>query len=95
MLYNSTNYAKVFHPNKSLRTVQRMIKSGLIPSGHIKVEGVGRNVLVDTTCTEFAKEYQSLISKFKRCKSNSVESAAAFCVENDLDMHLFCKHVGL
>ena len=36
MIYSVSSYQKEFHPNKSVRTVHRLIKSGFLPLGHAR-----------------------------------------------------------
>lgn len=92
MKYTTSQYAKTYHPDKNIRTVNRMIARSLIPENHIKVKhGIIEVVDVDYKCDCF------LINLIDYCKVGNFthETAAKFCVENDFNMHKFCKMIGI
>ena len=95
MIYTTENYQKTFHPNKSIRTVRRMIKSKLLPSNHILVE-CSKDYLVNVmTTTEKSELYLEKSIEFNKRKSRNIHDAVAFCILNDLDVQLFVKIVGV
>jgi hypothetical protein len=55
MIYTLKQYQLKFHPTKSLRTVQRMVKSGLMPSNHIFIKAHDWCVYIDIVpaCLEY------------------------------------------
>lgn len=95
MIYTTENYQKTFHPNKSVRTVRRMIKSKLLPSNHILIE-CSKDYLVNVmTTTEKSELYLEKAIEFNKRKSRNIHDAVAFCILNDLDVQLFVKIVGV
>lgn len=95
MVYTTENYQKTFHPNKSVRTVRRMIKSKLLPSNHILIE-CSKDYLVNVmTTTEKSELYLEKAIEFNKRKSRNIHDAVAFCILNDLDVQLFIKIVGV
>ena len=92
MIYTTENYQKTFHPNKSVRTVRRMIKSKLLPSNHILIE-CSKDYLVNVMSTsEKAEFYLEKLLLFNRRKSRTIQDCAAFCVLNGIDdFQLFVK----
>ena len=46
MIYSLKDYQKKFHPNRSLRTIQRMANKGLLPENHSLIK-VSYFVLVE------------------------------------------------
>jgi len=57
MIYTVNTYQKEFHPKKSVRTVYRLIKSGLLPLGHTRII-MPKCILVET---ETLKNYEPYI----------------------------------
>ena len=84
-------YQQAYHPTKSERTVYRMIKRGLLPNNH-KIVSSG---IIIYDKVEFCDCF--LINLIDYCKDGNFthESAAKFCVENDYNMHKFCKMIGI
>lgn len=94
MIYTTANYQKTFHEHKSIRTVQRMIKSGLLPSTH-KVIDCGVLLVNVMSTNEKAELYLEKAIEFQRRRSKTIHDAVAFCIMNDLEVQLFVKVVGV
>lgn len=95
MIYTATNYQKTFHPTKSIRTVQRMIKSGLMPSNHFLIVDCGVMLVNVMTIPEKSEYYLEKAIEFQKRKSKTIQDAVAFCILNSLDLQLFVKIVGV
>ena len=92
MIYQLKKYKEVFHPEKSERTVRRMIASNLIPSNHIKISKSIINVM---STTEKSELYLEKAIEFNKQKNKKIHDAVAFCIINNLDVQLFVKIVGV
>lgn len=86
MLYTINEYQKEFHPTKHLRSVQRMIKIGLIPVTHnvIKLSGI---VLIDTCQQRKYEPYLKAIRAYNRIKGRKVdvELSVKLGIENNVE----------
>lgn len=92
MVLTLKSYAAIYHPTKSIRTVERMVKK-LLPLNHVILEGMNKPILIEiiTDNELMLKYYSFVVDYFIKHKSNNITTAALFCCENKLDMHLFCK----
>lgn len=92
MILPLKQYAIEFHPTKSVRTVERMIKSGLIPENHIRINGCTKPILIEIVDSDAVRlHYYPYVVDFLLTKFISYQSAAKFCCENNLTMTTFCK----
>ena len=73
MIYSIKEYQEIFHPNKSIRTVRRMVASGLLPVNHFKVSVSERIVFVETCPNSTYEPYLKAIREYCRRKNLSVD----------------------
>jgi len=92
MILSLIDYTLEFHPTKSVRTVERMVKSGLMPIDHIRIKGFEKPIMIQVVDNDSLElhYYGFVVDYLRRYKANH-ETAAAFCCENKLNMPLFCK----
>lgn len=96
MIYNLESYSTEYHPEKSQRTVRRMIKSGLLPSNHRVIGNTSKQFVIHVmSTTDKAELYLEKAIEFHKRKSKNIHDAVAFCIMNDLDVQLFVKIVGV
>lgn len=69
MLYSVADYQKKFFPDKKIRTVYRMIKSGSLPEGH-SIIFISRVLLIDTSPNMNYYPYISAVSDY--CKKKKI-----------------------
>ena len=97
MIYPLNKYAKVFHPDKSVRTVERIVKrKELLPCNHTKLNIDSKFIFIEVS--EFESHNIIFLSNLvKYCKRGifTHESAAKFCIENNYNMHDFCKIINI
>jgi hypothetical protein len=92
MILPLTKYKEVYHPTKSVRTVERMVKSGLVPENHIRIGGSIKPLLIEIVDDNGIKlHYYPFVVDFLLTKLISLQSAAQYCCENNLSMSTFCK----
>lgn len=92
MILPLTKYAENYHPTKSLRTVRRMVKSGLLPVNHVRLSGFDNPIMINILDDEGIKlHYYPFVVDYILTKYISIQSAAKFCCENNLNMNAFCK----
>jgi len=92
MILSIIDYTLEFHPNKSTRTVLRMVKSGLMPVNHIRIKGFDKPIMIQIVENDSLElHYYCFIVDYLRTNKVNHETAAAFCCENILNMPLFCK----
>lgn len=90
MIYPIKDYQKKYHPTKSLRTVQRMAASELMPSNHTFVKAHDWFVEVD--------EYLPACVEFHAKKTTEIDSrilATVISVKYKIDKNKLFKMVGL
>ena len=95
MIYTAIQYQKVFHPTKSLRTVQRMLTPKFMPSNHRLIDDCGVKLINVMSTTDKAELYLEKAIEFQKRKSKNIHDAVAFCIMNDLEVQLFVKIVGV
>lgn len=92
MLLSLTDYSAKYHPTKSTRTVRRMVKSGLLPINHIQVQGFDNPIIIQILDDDGVQlHYYPFVVDYILTKYISMQSAAKFCCENNLNMSVFCK----
>lgn len=97
MIYTLSEYRSKFHANKSLRTVQRMVKSGLLPANHHVKKGHDSMIYVGSEHEYKAYEYFEAATEYHRLKQSAkdYEVATKLAIESDLSVTKFYKMLGL
>ena len=73
MIYTIKEYREIYHPKKSIRTVRRMVSSGLLPENHFKVMVSERIVFVETCPNCQYEPYIKAIRDYCRIKKLPVD----------------------
>ena len=97
MLYTVSEYRLKFHPAKSLRTVQRMLQSGLVPSTHHIKQGHDFMIFVGSEHEYKAAEYFEAATEYHRLKQSERDrqTATRLAIESGLSVTKFYKMLGL
>jgi len=87
MIYTIKEYGEIFHPKKSIRTVRRMVSSGLLPENHHKICVSDRLVFVETCPNCVYEPYIKAIRDYCRVRRMPVdlELSTECGIKNDVD----------
>ena len=72
MLYTAMQYRNEFHPNKSIRTVQRMISIDCLPVGHNRVV-ISKRSFVETSGQKDYEPYILAIRDYLKKKKIPID----------------------
>ena len=72
MLYTAMQYRNEFHPNKSIRTVQRMISIDCLPVGHNRIV-ISKRSFVETSGQKDYEPYILAIRDYLKKKKIPVD----------------------
>lgn len=98
MIYRLKQYQEKFYPEKSVRTVSRMVKSGLMQENHRRVNDNGYDILIEVvTFQELSALYLDAAIEFNSVDRSirNHERAAKIAIKYDISMKQLCKIVGL
>ena len=97
MIYTVSEYRDKFHPSKSIRTVQRMLQSGLMPSNHHIKKGHDTMIFVGSEHEYKASEYFESATEYHRLKQSErdYQTATRLAIESGLSVTKFYKMLGL
>lgn len=98
MVYDIQSYANEFHDDRNIRTVQRMIKSGLIPCNHFVHKFKGSYIIEVRTSSDDDSRYISALWEFQD-KVNKydrpIELCAELAVKYDIGLTKLVKLLGV
>lgn len=89
-IYNLKQYAEKYHPTKSIRTVQRMCSSGLIPNNHALTKAHDYFIVVNdyyTACIEFHMKREE--------GGDDIMLAIVLSLKYGLDKHVLFNYLGI
>ena len=94
MIYTVNTYQKEFHPKKSVRTVHRLIKSGLLPSGHTRII-MPKCLLVETETCKNYEPYIKAIHDYMKAKKIPVdfELSTKLGIKYDVDSIMYLNEI--
>ena len=94
MIYSVSSYQKEFHPNKSVRTVHRLIKSGFLPLGHTRII-MPKCILVETDTLKNYEPYILAVRDYMNAKKIPVdfELSTKFGIMYDVDSIRFLNEI--
>ena len=94
MIYSVSSYQKEFHPNKSVRTVHRLIKSGFLPLGHTRII-MPKCILVETDTLKNYEPYILAVRDYMNAKKIPVdfELSTKFGIMHDVDSIRFLNEI--
>ena len=97
MIYTVKEYKEKYHPDKSIDTVQRLIRAGHTPSNHYVKKGHDYMIFVGSEHEFKAAEYFDACTEFHRLKKgrNHMELVAELSIHYDLSITKMCKLLGL
>ena len=99
MIYRLKQYQQRYYPEKSIRTVLRMIRNGKFYNENQKlINDDGYDILIqEVSFQELSSMYCDAAIEFNSAPraSRNHERAASICIKYDLSMKHFCKIVGL
>ena len=95
MIYSVSSYQKEFHPNKSVRTVHRLIKSGFLPLGHKRII-MPKCIIVETDTLKNYEPYILAVRVYMNTKKKYLlifELSTKFGIMHDVDSIRFLNEI--
>jgi len=89
-VFTVKEYKEKFHKEKSLRTVQRMVKSGLTQKNHVVYKSHDYFIIIDNyypACIEFHMKREE--------GGDDVVLATVICVKYGLEKHVLFNYLGI
>lgn len=94
MILNIKQYRETFQPSKSLRTVERMVSDGNLPSNHY-VYKFRDYVIEIRSLNDNAQLYVDAITEFHSKNNKTVEFCAELSIKYNIEINRLIKLLAL